>query len=197
MGFVFRRSTIVFLILNHSGYFAQHHLDLLVQTMSPVQFLASKFPGKNEQEYRGHLGNFQISGMTGYVYIFQRVKQFWLQERLQPIATLSGGQKSRVAFALLSLQKPHVLLLDEVCTLTSHWVSLLKLQTSLLIIWILRYWFYAYMNPLFLIIATGSWCSDSSAPIVERRRHHHISRRKIYHLCGQRGTLLSIMDQAR
>ncbi len=34
--------------------------------------------------------------------------------RLQLIGTLSGGQKSRVAFAVLSLQHPHVLLLDEV-----------------------------------------------------------------------------------
>ncbi|KAL1688038.1 P-loop containing nucleoside triphosphate hydrolase protein [Schizophyllum commune] len=79
------------------GYFAQHHVDTLVPTMTPVQFLASRFPGKTEQEYRQHLGNFQISGMTG----------------LQLIGTLSGGQKSRVAFALLSLQQPHVLLLDE------------------------------------------------------------------------------------
>jgi hypothetical protein len=47
------------------GYFSQHHVDTLNPTMSPVQFLASKFPGKTEQEYRGHLGNFQISGMTG------------------------------------------------------------------------------------------------------------------------------------
>ncbi|KAJ7293925.1 P-loop containing nucleoside triphosphate hydrolase protein [Mycena rebaudengoi] len=79
------------------GYFAQHHVDSLIPTMSPVQFLASKFPGKSEQEYRAHLGNFQISGMTG----------------LQSIGTLSGGQKSRVAFAVLSLQQPHILLLDE------------------------------------------------------------------------------------
>jgi len=79
------------------GYFAQHHVDNLVATMSPVQLLAHKFPGKTDQEYRSHLGNFQISGMTG----------------LQTIATLSGGQKSRVAFSVLSMQRPHILLLDE------------------------------------------------------------------------------------
>lgn len=49
----------------YRGYFAQHHVDTLTATMNPVQFLASKFPGKTEQEYRQHLGNFQISGMTG------------------------------------------------------------------------------------------------------------------------------------
>ena len=72
--------------------------------MNPVQFLAHRFPGKTEQEYRQHLGNFQITGLTG----------------LQLIGTLSGGQKSRVAFSVLSLQRPHILLLDEVrCPLLS------------------------------------------------------------------------------
>ncbi|KAG9014784.1 hypothetical protein FRB94_010631 [Tulasnella sp. JGI-2019a] len=79
------------------AYFAQHHVDLLTPELSSVSFLQSKFPGKTEQEYRSHLGAFGITGLTG----------------LQTIDTLSGGQKSRVAFAVLSMQNPHVLLLDE------------------------------------------------------------------------------------
>lgn len=71
------------------GYFAQHHLDQLDLDLSPVAFLAQKFPGRSEQEYRQHLGGFGITGMTG----------------LQTLKTLSGGQKSRVTFALLSLQR--------------------------------------------------------------------------------------------
>jgi ATP-binding cassette subfamily F protein 3 len=81
--------------------------------MNPVQFLAHKFPGKTEQEYRQHLGNFQISGMTG----------------LQPIGTLSGGQKSRVAFSVLSLLRPHILLLDEVRTSSTRRVVVVHLFT--------------------------------------------------------------------
>ncbi|KAF9513054.1 hypothetical protein BS47DRAFT_1372655 [Hydnum rufescens UP504] len=81
------------------AYFAQHHVDTLTPTMSPVGFLASRFPGKSEQEYRQHLGHSGSQALPGKI--------------MQVISTLSGGQKSRVAFAALSLQMPHILLLDR------------------------------------------------------------------------------------
>ncbi|TVY35612.1 Protein GCN20 [Lachnellula occidentalis] len=79
------------------GFFAQHHVDALDLTTSAVGFMAREYPGKQDEEYRRHLGAFGITGMTG----------------LQKMELLSGGQKSRVAFACLSLQNPHILVLDE------------------------------------------------------------------------------------
>ncbi|RMJ28321.1 hypothetical protein PHISP_00798 [Aspergillus sp. HF37] len=79
------------------GFFAQHHVDALEMGTSPVSFMAKNWPGKSDEEYRRHLGAFGITGMTG----------------LQRMELLSGGQKSRVAFACLSLTNPHILILDE------------------------------------------------------------------------------------
>ncbi|KAL5389950.1 hypothetical protein DPSP01_002009 [Paraphaeosphaeria sporulosa] len=79
------------------GFFAQHHVDALDLNDSAVGFMSKKFHGKTDEEYRRHLGAFGITGMTG----------------LQKMELLSGGQKSRVAFACLSLQNPHILVLDE------------------------------------------------------------------------------------
>ncbi|KAJ5635408.1 uncharacterized protein N7484_008721 [Penicillium longicatenatum] len=79
------------------GFFAQHHVDALDMNSSAVSFMAKTYPGKSDEEYRRHLGAFGITGMTG----------------LQRMELLSGGQKSRVAFACLSLTNPHILVLDE------------------------------------------------------------------------------------
>ncbi|OLN85106.1 Protein GCN20 [Colletotrichum chlorophyti] len=79
------------------GFFAQHHVDALDLTMSAVSFMAKTYPGRTDEEYRRQLGAFGITGTTG----------------LQKMAVLSGGQKSRVAFACLALTNPHILVLDE------------------------------------------------------------------------------------
>jgi len=79
------------------GFFAQHHVDALDLNASAVSFMAKNYPGKTDEEYRRQLGAFGITGTTG----------------LQKMALLSGGQKSRVAFACLALTNPHILVLDE------------------------------------------------------------------------------------
>ncbi len=79
------------------GYFAQHHVDSMDLTLSAVSWMSQTFPGKSDEEYRRHLGSFGITGTLG----------------LQKMDLLSGGQKSRVAFAALCLNTPHILILDE------------------------------------------------------------------------------------
>ncbi|KAI9151800.1 ABC transporter ATP-binding protein/permease [Paramyrothecium foliicola] len=79
------------------GFFAQHHVDALDLDASAVSFMAKNYPGRTDEEYRRQLGAFGITGTTG----------------LQKIGLLSGGQKSRVAFACLALTQPHILVLDE------------------------------------------------------------------------------------
>ncbi|XP_046850189.1 ATP-binding cassette sub-family F member 3-like isoform X2 [Xenia sp. Carnegie-2017] len=79
------------------GYFSQHHVDQLNMNLNSVQLLQTKFPGKPEEEYRRQLGSFGVSGELA----------------LRPIDSLSGGQKSRVAFAILVMLRPNFLILDE------------------------------------------------------------------------------------
>ncbi|KAK4336842.1 hypothetical protein RND71_044165 [Anisodus tanguticus] len=79
------------------GYFSQHHVDQLNLNQNSIEFLAAKFPGQNAEAYRSFLGKFGVSGDLG----------------LQPIASLSGGQKSRVAFAAVAMLNPNLLILDE------------------------------------------------------------------------------------
>jgi ATP-binding cassette subfamily F protein 3 len=79
------------------GYFAQHHVDALDLNDSAVGFMAKTYSGRTDEEYRRQLGAFGITGTTG----------------LQKMELLSGGQKSRVAFACLALTNPHILVMDE------------------------------------------------------------------------------------
>lgn len=79
------------------GYFAQHHVDAMDLYLSAVSWMSQTYPGKSDEEYRRHLGSFGITGPLG----------------LQKMELLSGGQKSRVAFAALCLTQPHILILDE------------------------------------------------------------------------------------
>lgn len=79
------------------GYFAQHHVDAMDLSLSAVSWMSQTYPGKSDEEYRRHLGSFGITGPLG----------------LQKMELLSGGQKSRVAFAALCLTQPHILILDE------------------------------------------------------------------------------------
>lgn len=79
------------------AFFSQHHVDQLDLNLNAIQLLQSRHPGHLEEEYRRHLGAFGLSGPLA----------------LQPIRTLSGGQKSRVVFAAASLTLPHLMVLDE------------------------------------------------------------------------------------
>ena len=79
------------------GYFAQHQLEMLRHDESPLWNLARAAPGVREQELRNFLGGFNFPGemATGSIENF------------------SGGEKARLALAMIVWQRPNLLLLDE------------------------------------------------------------------------------------
>ncbi|XP_029137808.1 ATP-binding cassette sub-family F member 3 [Labrus bergylta] len=79
------------------GYFSQHHVDQLDLNVCSVELLLNKFPGRTEEEYRHQLGGYGITGELS----------------TRPVASLSGGQKSRVAFAQMTMPCPNFYILDE------------------------------------------------------------------------------------
>lgn len=79
------------------GYFTQHHVDQLDMDMTAIEVLAHNHPGKTQEEYRTALSRFGLSGDMA----------------LQSVFTLSGGQKSRLAFANIAMLNPNYLILDE------------------------------------------------------------------------------------
>ncbi|XP_069566598.1 ATP-binding cassette sub-family F member 3 [Brachyistius frenatus] len=79
------------------GYFSQHHVDQLDLNVCSVELLLNRFPGRTEEEYRHQLGGYGITGELS----------------TRPVASLSGGQKSRVAFAQMTMPCPNFYILDE------------------------------------------------------------------------------------
>lgn len=79
------------------GYFAQHQVEMLRHDESPLWHLARIAPEVREQELRNFLGGFNFPGNMV----------------TSPIAPFSGGEKARLALALIVWQRPNLLLLDE------------------------------------------------------------------------------------
>lgn len=77
--------------------FSQHHMDQLDYNKTPLAWFQEMYKEAKHQDIRKHLG---MMGVTGNLAV-------------QPIYSLSGGQKSRVALAHVTWRKPHLLLLDE------------------------------------------------------------------------------------
>ena len=79
------------------GYFAQHQLDHLRAEESPLWHMQKIDPLTREQELRDYLGGFDFRGDMAS----------------SPVGPFSGGEKARLALAILIWQKPNLLLLDE------------------------------------------------------------------------------------
>jgi ATP-binding cassette subfamily F protein 2 len=79
------------------GRFTQHFVDVLDLEQTPLEFFESKYPNDAREDQRKYLGRFGVSG----------------QMQVRKMKELSDGQLSRVVFAKLGRDVPHILLLDE------------------------------------------------------------------------------------
>jgi ATP-binding cassette, subfamily F, member 3 len=80
-----------------TGYFAQHQLEHLRPDESPLQHLARLEPAARELELRSYLGHFDFRGAMADA----------------PVGDFSGGERSRLALAIIVRRRPNLLLLDE------------------------------------------------------------------------------------
>ena len=79
------------------GYFAQHQVEELDVEETPLQCMSRQMPGARPVAVRAQLGRFGFSG-----------------ERAElKVGSLSGGERARLALALITREAPHVIILDE------------------------------------------------------------------------------------
>jgi ATP-binding cassette subfamily F protein 3 len=127
------------------GYFAQHQVEMLRDDQSPAWHLQRIAPQVREQELRNFLGGFNFPGdmATG------------------SIAHFSGGEKARLALALIVWQRPNLLLLDEPTnhldleTREALTVALAQFEGTLVLVSHDRHLLRATTDQ-FLIVANGS-----------------------------------------
>jgi len=79
------------------GYFAQHQVEQLDDEATPLLHLERIDPLASVQKLRDFLGRFGFAGDSA----------------LSPVAPFSGGERARLALALIAYRKPNLLLLDE------------------------------------------------------------------------------------
>jgi ATP-binding cassette, subfamily F, member 3 len=79
------------------GYFAQHQIEELVPEDTPLQHMSRALPAALPEAVRAQLGRFGFSGDKATV----------------EVRHLSGGERSRLALALLTREAPHLIILDE------------------------------------------------------------------------------------
>ncbi|TCS43819.1 ABC-F family ATP-binding cassette domain-containing protein [Reinekea marinisedimentorum] len=79
------------------GYFAQHQLESLDDDASPFLHIRRIDPDARDQDIKNFIGRFGFSG----------------DRALEPVINFSGGEKARVALAMIAWKKPNLLLLDE------------------------------------------------------------------------------------
>ena len=79
------------------GYFAQHQIEDLVPEDTPLQHMSRVLPDAPPETVRAQLGRFGFSGDKATV----------------PVAVLSGGERARLALALMTREAPHLIILDE------------------------------------------------------------------------------------
>lgn len=79
------------------GYFAQHTVEALRDGASPMDHLRELAPGVSQQVFRDFLGRWEFAGDRAF----------------EPVDDFSGGERARLALALVAWRRPNLLLLDE------------------------------------------------------------------------------------
>jgi len=132
------------------GYFNQHHVDTLNMNQTSLEMFKTRYPGQLDVVYRSHLGKYGVTGELA----------------MRPISSLSGGQKSRVAFAVLTWHEPNFFILDEptnhldIETVEALGKALLKFNGGLILV--------SHNEQLIQMVAQETWlCGEKTVKRIE------------------------------